>query len=49
MEGLAEVDDLLAGALRQALLEVLAHLPIEGGLQGVLDGNRAPRDHEQMR
>ena len=44
-----EVEDLLALLTRDAVFRVLAHLPIERRLQGVLDGNRAPRDHEQMR
>jgi len=45
VERAAEVDDLVA-ALAAPGGEVLPHLPVEGGLKGVLDGQRAAVDEE---
>ena len=47
MEGLAEVDHLRA-LLALARGQVLADLPVEGGLQGVLHGQGAAVDPEQV-
>ncbi len=49
VEGLLEVDDLLPHLPPVPLPEVLAHLPVEGGLQRVLDADRAPLDEEEVR
>ncbi len=47
VEGLLEVDD-LGALLGKALFEVLAHLPVEGRLEGVLHGQGAAVDPEQV-
>jgi hypothetical protein len=48
VEGLPEVEDLLALLLLEALLEVEAHLPVHGSLHGVFYGQAAALDEEQM-
>ena len=49
VEGLLEVDDLVPDLAAVSLPEVLPHLPVEGGLQGVLDADGAPLDEVQVR
>ena len=48
MEGLAEVDDLVAELPDVPLPEVLADLPVEGDLEGVLHGQGPALDEEQV-
>jgi hypothetical protein len=48
VEGLLEVEHLLALLLLEALLEVEADLPVHRRLQGVLDGQAAALDEEQV-
>ena len=48
VEGLAEVEHLVALLARDALGEVAAHLPVEGRLERVLDAERAARDEERV-
>jgi hypothetical protein len=48
VEGLLEVEHLLALLLLEALLEVEADLPVHGRLHGVLDSQAAALDKEQM-
>ena len=48
VEGLAEVEDLLALLARDALRPVPAHLPVEGRLERVLDAEGAALDEERV-
>ncbi len=48
VEGLAEVDHLAAPVALEAARPVAPHLPVEGRLEGVLVGQRAALDEEQV-
>ena len=49
VKGLLEVEHLVATLLAIAAHEVLAHLPVEGRLEGVLDAQGAAGHQEEMR
>ena len=46
VEGFPEMDDLLTLLLLDTFLEILAHLPVESGLQGVLYREGTTADEE---
>ena len=48
VEGFVEVQHLMAYLAAIAFLKILPHLPVEGRLQGIFDGERAPGDEKRV-